>query len=340
MIEGIEGGDRYLVVRLTALGDILHTLPAVAALRAAHRSARIDWVVERKWAPVLEGSPAINEVIPFERRSVLGAAACVQRLRRNDYTCTIDFQGLYKSSIIAALSGARRRIGFERGWAREAGAALLYSERVTPTGRHVAELNYSLAEVAGASRPTAPEYPLRVPAGGAASVRARLLERGIREYIVVGPAGSWGAKCWPAERYGEFCREFEKRSSLRVVVIHGPGEKSIAEEVCRASAPSRPEIISTTIEELMGLLSHARCLLAADSGPLHLAAALGTPVVGLYGPTDPARNGPFVPGAIVLSEAKPEEISYKRRTSYSPAMLRITVEKVLAAVESCLKAPA
>src|SRR5258706_16105143 len=98
MIEGIEDGDHFLVVRLTALGDILHTLPAVAALRAAHRNARIDWVVERKWAPVLEGSPAINEVIPFERRSVLGAATCVQRLRRNDYTCAIDFQGLYKSS--------------------------------------------------------------------------------------------------------------------------------------------------------------------------------------------------------------------------------------------------
>src|SRR5579863_7515539 len=138
--------ERFLVVRLTALGDILHTLPAVAALRAARRSARIDWVVERKWAPVLEGSPAIDEVIPFDRRSVWSAAECVGRLRRNRYTCAIDFQGLYKSSVLAALSGAPRRIGFERGWAREAGAAMLYSERVTPAGKHVAELNYSLAE--------------------------------------------------------------------------------------------------------------------------------------------------------------------------------------------------
>src|ERR1019366_1207956 len=119
----IEDAERFLVVRLTALGDILHTLPAVAALRAAHPGARIDWVVERKWAPVIEGSPAINEVIPFDRRSVWGAAACVQRLRRNRYTCAIDFQGLYKSSVLAALSGAPRRIGFERRWAREPGAA-------------------------------------------------------------------------------------------------------------------------------------------------------------------------------------------------------------------------
>ena len=338
-----DGGERFLVVRLTALGDILHTLPAVAALRAAHRNARIDWVVERKWAPVLEGSPAIDEVIPFDRRSALGAIQCVQRLRQNRYTCAIDFQGLYKSSVLALLSGAERRIGFERGGAREPGASLLYTERIAPVGRHVAELNYSLAEAASASRPPSPEYPLRVPAGGAASVRARLHDLGIGEYIVVGPAGSWGAKCWPAERYGEFCREFEKKSgekNLSVVVIQGRGESAIAEEVCRAASPARPTVIATTIEELMGLLAHARCMLAADSGPLHLAAALGTPVVGLYGPTDPARNGPFVPGAIVVSEARPEEINYKRRKTTSPAMLRIGVEKVLDAVDSCLKASA
>jgi ADP-heptose:LPS heptosyltransferase len=266
---------------------------------------------------------------------------CVQRLRENRYTCAIDFQGLYKSSVLAALSGAPRRIGFERGRAREGGAAMFYTERVVPAGRHVAELNYSLAEQAGASRPASPEYPLRVPAGGAASVRSRLHDMGITgDYIVVGPGGSWRAKCWPTERFGELCREIEQRTSLRVVVIHGPGEKSAAEEVLRAAAPAQPVIVPTTIEELMGLLSHARCLIAADSGPLHLAAALGTPVVGLFGPTDPARNGPFAPRAIVVHKARPEEISYKRRSEYSPSMLRIAVQDVLAAAEALLKASA
>jgi heptosyltransferase-1 len=334
----IEGGERYLVVRLTALGDILHTLPAVAGLRAAHKNARIDWVVERKWAPVLEGSPAISEVIPFDRASIFGTLDCLRRLRQNNYTCAIDFQGLYKSSVLAMLSAAPRRIGFERSWAREGGAALLYTERVAPMGRHVAELNYSLTEKAGATRSVRPEYPLRVPAGGAASVRARLADRGIGDYIIVGPGGSWRAKCWPAERYGVFCREFEKRHGLRAVVIHGPGEEPLAEEVFSAAHPANPIVMATTIEELMGLLVHARCVVAADSGPLHLAAALGTKVVGLYGPTDPARNGPFAPGAVIVNEARPEEISYKRRASYSPAMLRITVEHVLDAADSCLKA--
>lgn len=333
--------ERYLVVRLTALGDILHTVPAVAALRMAHPRAKIDWVVERKWAPVLEGSPAINEVIPFDRRSMWGAIECVQRLRENRYACAIDFQGLYKSSLLAYLSDTPRRIGFDRNWAREEGAAMFYTERVVPAGRHVAELNYSLAERAGASRPAAPDYPLRVPAGGAASVRARLHDLGIGgSYIVVGPGGSWRAKCWPAARFGELCRELEVAHNLPVVVICGPGEKLLCEEVVRSAAPARPAVIATTIEELMGLLAHAQFLVAVDSGPLHLAAALGTPVVGLFGPTDPARNGPFAPGAIVVHKARPEEISYKRRTDYSEAMLRITVADVLSAVDTIEKAPA
>jgi heptosyltransferase-1 len=211
---------------------------------------------------------------------------------------------------------------------------------VIPAGRHVAELNYSLAERAGASRPPKPEYPLRVPAGGAASVRARLHDLGIiGEYLVVGPGGSWRAKCWPAERYGQFCREIRERFDMSVVVIQGPGEKSLTEETTRAAAPARLAVIATTIEELMGLLAHARCVVAADSGPLHLAAALGTQVIGLYGPTDPARNGPFVPGAVIVHKARPDEISYKRRTDFSAAMLRITVEDVLAAAEALLKAP-
>jgi heptosyltransferase-1 len=336
----IEGGERFLVVRLTALGDILHTLPAVAALRAAHRNAQIDWVVERKWAPVLEGSPVISEVIPFDRASIFGGITCARRLRQKNYTCAIDFQGLYKSSVLTMLSAAPRRIGFERAWAREPGASLLYTERVIPTGRHVTELNYSLAEQAGSSRPRKPEYPLRVPAGGAASVRARLAEQKIGDYIVVGSGGSWRAKCWPTDRYGEFCREFEKLHGLRAIVIHGPGEESLADEVCRAANPAVPMAMRTTIEELMGLLAHARCVVAADSGPLHLAAALGAPVVGLYGPTDPARNGPFVSGAVIVSQARPEEISYKRRTTFSPAMLRISVDQVLEAANSCMKAHA
>jgi lipopolysaccharide heptosyltransferase I len=332
-----ESPERYLVVRLTALGDVLHTLPAVAALRAARPGAHIDWVVDSKWAAVLEGSPAVNRVIPFDRRSARGAVACIRHLRGQQYTTAIDFQGLYKSSVLAFLSGAFRRIGFERAWAREPGASLLYTERVVPSGVHVTELNYSLAEQAGALRPSKPEYPLRVAAEGAASVRARLAERKIGEYIVIGPGGSWRAKRWPPDRFGAVCREFETRHGIAAVIPRAPGEEGLAEEVLRAAHPAKPVAIATSIEELMGLVAGALCVIAADSGPLHLAAALGTRVVGLFGPTDPKRNGPFADGAVIVSAARPDEISYKRREEYSPAMLRITAEQVVAAAESCVR---
>jgi heptosyltransferase-1 len=209
-----------------------------------------------------------------------------------------------------------------------------------PEGTHVAELNYSLAERAGAMRPALPEYPLQVPAGGAASMRARLEELGIAKYVVVAPGASWRAKAWPPERYAQFCRDIELHSDFRVVIVEGPGEQSLAEKVRAGAAPANPVVMRTTIEELMGLLAHATCVVAVDSGPLHLAAALGAQVVGLFGPTDSARNGPFAPGAIVISDARPDEISYKRRAEYSPAMLRISVAQVLDATLPCLRASA
>jgi heptosyltransferase-1 len=167
-------------------------------------------------------------------------------------------------------------------------------------------------------------------------VRARLAEQGIGKYIVIAPGASWRAKCWPAERYGEVCRELERRHAPRAIIVHGPGEKSLAETVQLAAAPAKPMVMTTTLEELMALLAGALCVIAADSGPLHLATALGTPVVGLYGPTDPARNGPFGPHVAIETQARPEEISYKRLHEYAPAMLRITVEHVLANCDRCI----
>lgn len=334
-ISMVDSAERFLLVRLTSLGDILHTMPAAAALRAAHPTARIDWVVERKWAPVLEGSPMLDEVIPFDPGPAWRVMQSVRRLRRANYTCAIDFQGLYKSALLAAFSKIPVRIGFASDWARERAASLCYTKRVVPVGRHVAELNYALAEAAGATRPATPTYPLRVPEEGAASIRARLAKLGIGKYVVVGPGAGWHAKRWPPERYGELCRELGARQEqgIQTIVLQGPGEKALAQTVCRAAAPAKPTVMTTTLPELMALLAGAQCVICSDSGPLHLATALGTPVVGLYGPTDPKRNGPFGPRVVIETQARPDEISYKRRNTCAPAMLRISVEHVLAGYE-------
>jgi lipopolysaccharide heptosyltransferase I len=320
----------FLVVRLGSLGDLMHALPAVAALRSSLPRARLDWVVEEKWSSLVELVTVVDGVIPW-RRSIGGWWSGLRGLRRTRYDCAVDFQGLFKSALLARLSGAPRRIGFHSSFAREPGAARFYSERVIPAGRHVAEMNMSLAVAAGAGRPGAMGCALRVPAEELSSLRETLARAGIGDFVVVSPGGGWRSKCWPPERYGALCAELW-RLGVRAVVNTGPGEEVLAAAVVAAAAPATPLVLSPSLRRLAALLGLARVVVAADTGPLHLAAALGTPVVALFGPTDPARNGP-VPKGTVLRNASEKETTYRRGESYSPAMLALGVEEVAAAVE-------
>ena len=325
--------DKILIVRLSSLGDILHSLPGVAALREAFPSAQMDWVVQRKWSPLLEGSAAVNCVIPFDPSPMGRVVACIRQLRATRYDAAVDFQGLYKSALLTYFSGARRRVGFDWRSSREWGASSFYSERVRGGGPHRVEKNLSLVEVLGVARPAEPQFPLCVPEGATSKIKERLAAQGIGEYWVVAPAAGWGSKTWPAERYAAVCRELEKRHGWRAVIAAGPGEQQLGREVRDAAAPSQPVRLETSLSELMALLASARCVLGGDTGPLHLAAALGVPVVGLYGATDPAQTRPFTRKAIVICHARPEETSYDRRRDPSPVMLAITVEEVMEAVE-------
>jgi heptosyltransferase I len=258
--------------------------------------------------------------------------AGVERLRKAHYTCALDFQSLYKSSLLAYCTGAPRRVGFHRQYAREPGAAFFYTERVVPSGAHVVEQNLSLVESVGAKRGTV-RFPMTVPADSDAQIERELQERSQREFFVLVPGGGWRSKCWPAERYGELHAELARRHGWRGVVSFGPGEEALAEEVRHAAGAPEPAAFPTGVPQLMALLRRAKFVVAGDTGPLHLAVALGTPVVGLYGPTDPARNGPYCRDDIVVRNAKPEETTYERRAEYSAAMLSIGVKQVVDAVE-------
>lgn len=324
--------ERFLAVRLGSLGDIVHALPAVAALRESFPTARLDWLVERKWGALVAACPDVTSTIAFDPGSWRAMRRCVEAMRNAQYTCAIDFQGLYKSALLTAVSGTSRRIGFDRAAAREGGAAVFYSHRVQPPGGHVIEQNLALAEAAGARRAEV-RFPLRVPAGAEEGMARWLQERQVREYFVVSPGGGWRSKCWPAERYGELCLALERRYAWRGVVNYGPGEKALADGVCRAASDAEPLPYSSELPQLMALLCGAKFVVAGDTGPLHLAVALGTPVVGLYGPTDQQRNGPYCAADIVVRNARPGETTYKRGGDYSAPMLSISVEQVLAAVE-------
>jgi len=328
---------RFLIVRLGSLGDIVHTLPAAAALRDTFPDARIDWIVESQWRAIVEGNRDLNDVILLDRGRTFSALGTVKSLRNANYARALDFQSLYKSVLIAFASGARERLGFDREYAREGLATILYTRRIHPTGAHKVEHNLSLAVAAGASNPDVPRFTLPVSSEAEDWAQRKLRELDVGEFCVLSPGGGWRSKCWPAERYGALQREITNRYGWQGIISFGPGEELLAREAVKAAVPREPIALAMDLSQLMAVLRRAKLVVAADTGPLHLASALGVPVVGLYGPTDPARNGPYGKPSIVVRKAEPGETTYKRGTSFSPAMLRISVDDVMSAIDRLLE---
>jgi len=336
---------RLLIVRLGSLGDIVHALPAVASLRAAFPKARMDWLVEARWQELIELNPDLTNVLSVDtrgwRRRLLSGAtwrslAAVRRtLRGAGYDLALDLQGLYKSAGFAWLSGAPRRIGFDAGVAKEAGAAWFYTERVRPpAGGHVIEMNLALAKAAGATEAHL-RFPLPTRPEDEAAVEELLRGHHLGEFVVLSPGGGWGSKCWPIERYAALHNILGRERGWRTVVNAAPGEEHLVREFQAQARVSRPVHFSLRLRQLVALLKRARLVVSGDTGPLHLAAALGTPVVGLFGPTDPVRNGPRGPRAVVVHHGEIAPVTYKHEDRPSPAMLAIGVEEVIAAVNRC-----
>ena len=323
--------SRFLLIRLGSLGDIIHALPAAAALRDTFPGSRIDWAVERKWARLLEGNPDITNAIPIDRRTPGGIANAARALRAAKYSCAIDFQALYKSAFLAFVSRAPRRVGFQSSYAREGPAALFYTERLNPRGPHKVDHNLTLAEHAGALK-SQPRFPMAIRAEDEERAERELANNKLSEFFVLNPGGGWQSKCWPVERYGKLHRELAQRYGWRGVVTFGPGEDDLARQAIEAAGDPRPAAIPLALGPLMAVLRRAKFVVSADTGPLHLAAALGAPAVGLFGPTDPARNGPYGLKDIVVRNPRFCDTTYRRGKAYSPAMLSIGIEQALEAV--------
>jgi lipopolysaccharide heptosyltransferase I len=283
----------FLIVRLGALGDIVHASPLVAAIAARWPGARIDWVVERKHRAVLDLVAGLDQVVEFASRRLGGApgwAGTVRRLRAARYDVVLDAQGLLKSATLARAAGGSRTVGFAPTALREPAARAFYSEVVDPTGTtHVVAKNLALLRAVGIEAPVV-RFPLRrdpesVP------VRDAVEAVGGR-FAVLNPGGGWPNKRWPPERFGAVAGELARRHGLPSLVLWGPGDESLADAVVSASGGAARRAPRTTIADILALVRRARLLVSGDTGPLHLAAAVGTPIVGIYGPTDPARNGP------------------------------------------------
>ncbi len=332
------------------MGDILHALPAVTALRQAHPSWLIDWVVEPSWAALLSANPGAAQRGPgqpvvdrlhFARMKAWGRNPLKfanhgefrelrRRLKTGEYDVVVDFQGAVRSAFLGKVSGARRRIGENRP--REWAARWLFTERVETRGTHVIEQDVELAEaIAGDELGTVrPMLPV-----DEAAVRwcGELLGQSEGSVALLNPGAGWGAKRWPASRYGEVARALADRG-FRVLVNAGPAEGHIAEEV-RGCSGGRSEPVECTVGQLIELTRRAGVVIAGDTGPLHLACALGRPVVGIYGPTDPARNGPFGTRLKVLRSPQSRR-DHSRRAEPEAGLLTIEPAEVLAAVEEVI----
>lgn len=321
---------RVLLVRLGALGDLVHALPVAAAIKAAWPEARLDWLVEARHRPFLDLVPVLDDRLAVDTRSVRGRwgwPAVVREMRSRRYEAVLDVQGLLKSAVLARLSGARRVIGFAMAHLREPLAAAAYSETVDPRGAvHVVEKNLACAVALGVPV-AAPRFPLSTPPPSPEA--AAVVDAAGPGFAAINPGAAWPNKRWPAERFGALARRLADRPGLRSIVLWGPGERALAEAVTAAAGDAARLAPPTPLADLLALLARAAVVVAGDTGPLHLAAALGTPVVGIYGPTDPRRNGPWDPRDRVVSRRAACACFHKRRCRAPRWCLDdVTVEEV------------
>ncbi len=352
--------EKILIVRMGAMGDIIHGLPAVALLRQRFPDAHIGWVIERRWtdllyaqgvapgAPLSSDKPLINETFVVDtkswRRALLARQTrrqmrdVIHDIRSVGFQVTIDLQGSLKSALAAKASQAERILGPAKP--REFPAQWFYTEKISTDRPHVVEQYAELvAPLLGGESATPKSGAHLLPIDRASELwrEHELSERKLSgwRYAVLSPGAGWRAKEWPAKKYGELARHLAK-DGIRSLVNVGPSEGELAETVM-ASSGGHAMPIRCNIAQLIALLRHACLFVGGDTGPMHVANLMGVPVVALFGPTDPARNGPhFQPSAVLRDPASTTSYSHSR--TRDAGLRRITVEQVLFAARGLLVA--
>ena len=304
---------RILIVKLGSIGDIVHTLPALAALRRAMPHAEISWVVERQSSEILRDNPLLDRLIEVDtkalRRGLMSGETLraprqqLRRLRVSAFDVALDFQGLLKSASIARLSGARRVFGYSRDGLREPASALFLSKTVAvPKQTHV--IRKSLLLLQGALDIPVPDvfsFPIRVTAKDETEAQQVSANAG-GNYAILNPGGGWPTKLWSAERFGKLADLLWENYGISSLITYGPGELELAENVRRSSVSGKAQPVNLSLKSFYALAREARVYVGGDTGPTHIAVAAGTPIVGLFGPTEWWRNG----------SPRPEDICVER----------------------------
>ncbi len=321
---------RILIIKPSSFGDVIHALPVLNGLRSRYPQARISWLVANSCAGLLEAHPGLDEIIRFDRKryGLLGRnpwaslefAQFLQALRAHRFDLVVDLQGLFRSGFLAAASGARHRIGFAN--AREFGW-MFYNHRVPVSDpeMHAVERNYLFGRYLGfADVPIRFDLPVRPDAR--ANVRGLLARCGVAAhegYIVVGPGTRWETKQWPAEHFAAAISRISAEHGLPVVLTGMSDERAVAQTVAsRASGRVVNLAGETSLQDVIALIDGARAVLMHDSGPMHLATALNKPLVAIYGPTSPARTGPYGRGETIARLDLPCSPCYLKKVADCP----------------------
>ncbi len=348
--------DSLLIVRLSAMGDIIHTMPAAAALRQAFPHATLGWLIEERWAelrctlryprsgPRSPQRPLVDRVHSVNlsgwRRSLLSfntlqqIAVALSDLRGIHYDAVIDFQGAVRSGLLARWSGAP--IIYGDAQPRENAASMFYTRNVLLqlNGTHVVQQAVALAGKVFSVPVSPAAAQVEFPIDPDAESRIAGLTAGARDFVILNPGAGWGAKMWPADRYAKVAQELAK-DGLSSLVNYGPGEEELAASV-EAASNGAARRISCSVSELIALTRRARLLIGGDTGPMHLAAALKIPVVAIFGPTNPTRNGPFGTPSIVLRSAS-SMTDHTRHHEPEQGLLEIGAGEVVAASRNLLQ---
>lgn len=301
-----------IIVKLGSLGDIVHTLPLANALKDNFPDICIDWVVEKKFHGLLEGHPAIEEAIVFDRqksyvKTLLSFINIIKRIRSKKYDILIDLQGSLKGSLIVLFSGCSRRMGFRRGSSRVETASTLFTNwKAAERGAHIIDRNLCFAEILGAGRINVSyKVPLHSPAVEDTAGFLRQKHISGKRIVILHPGVTWVTKRWPLANYIRLAEEIAgKIPESAIVVSAGPGEKALGAGFKKKCKTDITVADNMSLPQLAALLDVCEIFIGSDTGPLHLAAALGKIVIGLYGPTDPGRNGPYGKGNFVVSSGK------------------------------------
>jgi lipopolysaccharide heptosyltransferase I len=330
---------RVLIVRLGALGDVVHAIPVAAALRRAFPAARIDWLVSARYREMLDLVPIIDRRLVINGDGGASLVGAIRELRRSRYDVAIDLQGLLKSAVLARSAGARRVVGFASSYLRERLARPFYTDAYDPgcggiydprETRHVVHINLGLLQPLGIV-PGVPEFPIEPVSS---EVAEQVHEQTGGRYALLNPGAAWPNKRYPPARLGQVAAAVRQRHGLMSVALWGDGERALADEV--AAHASGAVIVSpaASIADLVALARGAAIIVSGDTGPTHIAAAVGTPVVGIFGPTRPARNGPWLPADVTVSRAEMCQCHHLRRCKLQTmCLMDIGVDEVVDAID-------